>query len=305
MLGILLSVIIQLAIVVPAVLLYKKNSEQYKDNSVFSKCVLWVFCIFFIFWGAVSLGRFYNVSGGIYIPISNRLIAAAIIVLICFYAAWLGIKALARSSVITVAILVISLILLILGAFQETNILNLTPDRNSYGVFHYMFYELTQSGELPAMFILAAITQSKTKTAVFSFLAAKLFICELIAVICIIVLGNLMPYSEFPFFKTAAYAQPFSVQRAESVYLVLFSFLCIICISSQLLISSLLLKKLIPKFKYPLILSSVAMLIVFAFSYTTSVVLTITGTAALVITFVAPIILYVKSITHKEAKSNG
>lgn len=262
MAGVFISTIAQAIIVIPMLILCSSNRVNLKKDVPLGKFGLAIYAIFFLLWGASSFVKLWDVTGNISLPIKNKIFAAFLIALVCLYASRLGLKVLARSAVIVLGLLALALAIMFIGAYSKIDILNLVKNENSDSIWKYALNDFCESGELVALLVLLNFTQNNLKKAVFSFLTAKLVIIQFVSFIGISVTGHLMQLIEFPFFEIGAYTQPFSTQRADSVYTVLFAFLCIINITVQIILASILIEEIFPKFKFNELTSIISMLII-------------------------------------------
>ena len=92
------------------------------------------------------------------LPFSGKFLAAALIALVCLYTVSLGIQALARSSTVILGILILTLILMCIGAIPqaEPQNLSLSPDDTIWrGFLHSMIH----ADELPLLFLLLDFTE--------------------------------------------------------------------------------------------------------------------------------------------------
>ena len=73
----------------------------------------------------------------------------------------------------------------------------------------------------------------------------------LVSLLGIAVLGRVGAQVKFPFFTLGAFSQPFATQRADAIYVVLFTLIGTITIAVQLYLAGACIARLFPKFPYP------------------------------------------------------
>ena len=305
MTGVFISTIAQAIIVIPMLVLCNSNKINLKKDVPFGKFGLAIYVIFFLLWGAFSFVRLWDVTGSISLPVKNKVFAGFLIALICLYASRLGLKVLARSAVIVLGLLALALAVMLIGAYSKIEILNLVKNENSKSIWNYALNDFCESGELVALLVLLNFTRSHHKKAVYSFLTAKLVIIEFVSFIGISVTGHLMQVIEFPFFEIGAYTQPFSTQRADSIYTVLFTFLCVINITVQIILASVLIEEIFPKYKFNELTSIILMLIIsVAINSTDMDFSLIWGGLIILLSVVAPLIMYTRRKINAEVQKS-
>ena len=91
----------------------------------------------------------------------------------------------------------------------------------------------------------------RPRRAVYGALLAQLGATVLVSLLGIAVLGRVGAQVEFPFFTLGAFSQPFATQRADAIYVVLFTLIGTITIAVQLYLAGACIARLFPKFPYP------------------------------------------------------
>jgi hypothetical protein len=257
-----------------------------------------------VLWGAISFVKLWDVTGSISLPVKNKVFAAFLIAIVCLYASRLGLKVLARSAVIVLGLLALALAVMFIGAYSKIEILNLVKNENSESIWIYALNDFCESGELVALLVLLNFTQSNHKKGVFSYLTAKLVIIEFVSFIGIGVTGHLMQLIEFPFFEIGAYTQPFSTQRADSIYTILFAFLCVINITVQIILASVLIEEIFPKYRFNEITSIILMLIISVAINSTGMDLSlIWGGLIVLLSVIAPLIMYIRRKINAQVQN--
>ncbi len=305
MAGAAVSVAVQFLAVIPMLLLYNDDSFSLKKEMLFGKFGSILYIIFFIIWGAVSFSMLWEVTKSVYFPIDSRFTGSLILAAVCVYTASLGIKALSRASGMIPLLIIVSLIVMLVGAYPKAELTNFIPDVNFSNVVKYAVKEFCRSGELVMIFILLEIVPKGRKKAITSFFITKLVLTELIAAVEITVLGRIINISDFPFFSAGAFSQPMSIQRADAVYLILFTILCVVTVTVQIVLSTIIINELLPDLKYKSLISAILMLTVSsAINYTQIDTTLITGGFILVLAVIIPIIMYIRRKYHENKKTS-
>ncbi len=305
MAGAAVSIVFQFLAVIPMLLLYNDNSFSLKKEMLFEKFGKVLYIVFFIIWGAVSFSTLWEVTKSVYFPIDSRFSGSLILAAVCVYTASLGLKALSRASGMIPLLIIVSLIIMLVGAYPKAELTNFVPDADFGNVVKYAVKEFCRSGELVMIFILLEIVPKGRKKAITSFFIAKLVLTELIAAVEITVLGKIINISDFPFFSAGAFSQPLSIQRADAVYLILFTILCVVTVTVQIVLSTIIISELLPDLKYKSLVTAVLMLAVSsAINYAQIDTAPITGGFILVLAVIIPIIMYIRRKFHENKKAS-
>lgn len=252
--GLVISFAVQAALCIPMIILYKKSfslTSYCNENHYAIPCL---FALYFILRGGVSFLLVWNGAKQLSLPFSEPLITAVLIGIVCLYTASLGLCAFARTSSMVFGVLVLSLIILLIGAWQRIDLAELAPTAENT-IAGSALRNLSAADSLPALFILLEFTKSKKPVKALWFLPLSLLLWEIVIFLCITVLGSLLPSAPYPFFMLTGVSQPLSAQRADAVYLILFVLLCILRITLLTVLSAHLLGMVLPKLKFRSIIS--------------------------------------------------
>lgn len=306
MAGAALSVGLQLLAAIPMLLLYRDSSFTLKKEMLFGKFGKVLYILFFILWGSVSFSTLWEVTKSVYFPINSSFSGAVILAAVCIYTASLGFKAVSRASGFILGLTILSVIMMIVGAYPKAELPNFTPNASYSGIIKAAVKDFCRSGELVMMFLLLELVPKGKKKAVTSFFAAKLVLTELIAVIEITVLGKIINISDFPFFAAGAFSQPMSIQRADSVYMILFTILCVLTVTVQIILSTLLIGEIIPDLKCKTLVSALLMLMLSSVLNMTGFdPEPITGAFILLLAVIIPIIMYIRRKINEDKKASA
>lgn len=302
MAGTAISFAIQSLLCIPIILLYKKgfSLNAYCDSGhYFIPCL---FVLYFILRGGMSIILVWNGSEELSLPFSAPLITAVLIGIVCFYAASLGLSAFVRASTIVSGILVVTIVVLLIGAVQRMDIMELSQS-TEITVIGSVIQNLSLADTLPVFFVLMNFTNNRKPYKSLMFLPTGLVLWEIVLFLCITVLGSLLPTAKYPFFLLTSVSQPFSSQRADSLYLILFVLLCILRITLFTVLSAHLLGMVFPKLKFrsflTLLLMIVAAIIFGMISYTGNIFSII---SIFILSFIIPIIFCVRLKKHNSWK---
>lgn len=303
MAGAALSIFFQFLAAIPMVMIYNDKSFSLKRDMLFGKFGKSLYVIFFILWGAFSFSSLWDVTKSVYFPIDSSFTGSLILAAVCVYTASLGIKAISRSSGFIMGLIVLSLLIMILGAYPKAELANFAPNAHFSGIIKSAVKDFCRSGELVMMFILLELVPKGKRKAINGFFIGKFILTEAVAVIEITVLGKIMSISDFPFFSAGAFSQPLSIQRADSLYMILFTMLCVITVTLQIVLSTITINELLPKLKYKTLITAVLMLTVSSIINYTGIDLTaVSGCLILLLSVIIPITMYIIRRNKNENK---
>ncbi len=306
MAGAAISILVQFLLSIPMIILFRRKDFSLKKEFLFGKFGMLLYALFFILWGAVTFNRLWEVSKSVYFPVDSSLACAIILAIVCLYCSSLKLTAVSRSSLIISGILLFSIAVMIFGAAPQAELTNYIPDTKFSTIWNSAVENFCSSGELVMLFILLEFTGKEKHKGITAFFIGSLIITELIYLIEITVLGEIIHLTDFPFFTAGAFSQPLSIQRADSIYMITFTLLCVMTVTLQLILSSILIKEIIPDLKYNTLLSVILMLSIS--SLLNSVgwdVSAIFGILIIILSIVIPIIMLLRRISNERKNDNS
>ena len=179
-----------------------------------------VYILFFLLCGANGFAQLWEAAPPQLLPSSGKLTAAVLIALTCFYTSSAGLRATARAAPIVMSLFMISLLVLILGAWRRADLSRLSFETENFLPGLKTYFSL--SGELAAVWILSDNLRNHKNIAVNLYLTAKAIFCILILVFSITAGSRLMYLNGYPFFTLTALSQPLQGQRADALYILVF-----------------------------------------------------------------------------------
>jgi len=179
-----------------------------------------IYILFFLICGANGFSQLWEAAPPQLLPSSGKLTAAVLIALTCFYTSSAGLRATARAAPIVMGLFLISLTVLILGAWKRVDLSRISFQMTDFLPSIRTYFSL--SGELAAVWILSDSVRNHKNTAVNSYLISKAIFCILILFFSITAGGRLMYLNGYPFFTLTALSQPLQGQRADALYILVF-----------------------------------------------------------------------------------
>ncbi len=305
MAGTALSLVLQFLAALPMLSLYKDGTFSLSSGMLFSGFGKTLYIVFFVLWGAGAFTGLWEVTKSVYFPISSSFTGGLILAAVCVYTASLGIKALSRVSGLMTGLIIVSLGIIVLGAVPEMELSNFVPSADLIGILKYTVRDFAGSGELVMLFVLLQYADHARAKGVKAFFIGKLILAEVISVIEITVLGNIMKVTDFPFFAAGAFSQPLSIQRADSVYMLLFTMLCVVTTTLQIVLSVIFIGQLMPKMKYKALGTAVLMLAISGASGLSGIdIAPITGGMTVLLGVVFPIAMLFRRRAFENKKNN-
>ena len=179
-----------------------------------------LYILFFLICGANGFAQLWEAAPPQLLPSSGKLTAAVLIALTCFYTSSAGLRATARAAPIVMGLFMISLIVLILGAWKRADLSRISFQTENFLPSIKTYFSL--SGELAAVWILTDNIRNHKSSAVNFYLSAKALFCILILFFSISAGGRLIHLNGYPFFTLTALSQPLQGQRADALYILVF-----------------------------------------------------------------------------------
>ncbi len=232
------SVIVELVLFVPAMLLYKKYPKEnvvtaaLKVNKVLGItliCIYGLFLVFMIFRTVRFFLYFFETAFPNLIPV---VLVGAMLLAVSVYVAYLGIEAVARSAAVVFALFIVMLLIVIPATasdFEMANYYTMPTSANS--LFQGIVDGVSRSDEMVILVLITPYIKDKLSRAVYGFLGLKLVFIEGIIICCMLLLGGYMSASPFSFFTMCRYANTAFIERLDAVYLVVWSLMGIVKLS--------------------------------------------------------------------------
>lgn len=246
LLGIALAFVVQLVLSLPMLLLARKGFSLSQLVSR-RKWLGFVYILFFLLWGAKGFSQLWEISSEISLPVSGSMTAAVLITITCLYTCSLGLKTLARCAPMMLGLLLLSLVVLIIGAFSRVDVTRLAPTTVGFLKNGYAWFAM--AGELTAAFVLFDRVRQGQRRALWGYLAGKAAFGCLVVFLCICAAGRLSALSDYPFFTLTTLSQPLRSQRADALYILVFVMLYVMHITLQTGVTSHLLQGMFPRLK--------------------------------------------------------
>ena len=257
-LGAAIAAAVQLLLSLPILFLYHRGFS-FSDYAEKHRLLPFCFVIYLLARGGVSFIRIQKITVDFAFPVSGKWMAAGLITLVCLYTASLGIRAMARSSTLIFWILLFSFAVMLLGALPQAKPQNLSFSPNDT-IWNGFFKSMQTADELPLLFLLLDfIDKNRFRTTV-QIWVGKWAVFAYLSFLGMAVLGNRMTQAKHPFFDVISISQPFSTQRADSLYFLLFVMLCVFRITLFTVLSAHLLRTAFPKLPYSGIICLLLML---------------------------------------------
>ncbi len=246
LLGVAAAAGLQLILLIPMLGLSRRNFSLSRMIS-HRKWLGFLYIVCFLLWGAQSFSQLWGTAPRISLPVSGRFTAAVLIVITCLYTCSLGLHALAKSAPFVLGFLLLSLIVLLIGAAPRLDTVRFSPGMTGAWSSGTAYFSL--SDELAAAFVLLERVKSGQSRAMTGYLLLKALLACLILFLCICVCGRLGALEDYPFFTLTALSQPLQSQRADALYLIIFVMLFVVRITLQTSVIAHLLRAMFPRLR--------------------------------------------------------
>lgn len=251
-LGFVAGTVIQFIMSLPLVRLCSTGGSV--GNS--GKIIQSIYLVYMLMWGGVLFSMLWNTSDVIYIPYGNsggiwgKLLIAGMIALVCLYSSSTGLKAVSRSAVIAAAAGVVSLLIVTISASFGSDWNNIITTRTSDSFMTEITRGFFLSGSLGSLAVFLDYTKGSPLKNTIYYFTGKIILTVTVTLSSILVAGGIMKITEFPIVTAAQLSQPFSVQRIDSLFLIIFAVFAVFSIAVQSLASTELLIRIFPDFRH-------------------------------------------------------
>lgn len=257
-------------------------------------------------WGGILFSMLWKTSDSIQIPYENinsiyrKLLIAGLIAIICLYVSSSGLKAVSRAVIIAFFAGMISLLIVTISAILDSDWNNLFNTTTSNSFISEISRGFFLSGGLGSFAIFLDYTKGDPMKNTILYFTSKIILTIIIATSSILIAGGIMEITEFPILTASQLSQPFSVQRIDSLFLIMFSVFGVFSIAIQSIASSEILLKIFPNFKHLRTTCVLSVMIGMAFllSEKNNSITNIISVG--IILFVLPLIIQIKNNKEKS-----
>ena len=214
------------AIMLPLYFLYKKNMDKNlldmlsSKSKVFARVVAILYVAFFFYFTVVTIARLDIFAGTVVFPETDLTYILIFAIVLCCYGAFLGLEALGRSSVISIAFVVPALMFIMVTLIKKVDLLNLTPLFYN-GVTPVVKVAMDSVGQTVEYAIIATAlprVKGNVKKGFFIWLISQTFLMAVMFFFACAVMGNFASTQLFPFHTLASLAEFSMFSRLDAVF---------------------------------------------------------------------------------------
>ena len=219
-------ILIGTAIMLPLYFLYKKNIDKNlldmlsSKSKVFARVVAILYVAFFFYFTVVTIARLDLFAGTVVFPETDLTYILIFAIVLCCYGAFLGLEALGRSSVISIAFVVPALVFIMVTLIKKIDLLNLTPLFYN-GVTPVVRVAMDSVGQTVEYAIIATAlprVKGNVKKGFFIWLISQTFLMAVMFFFACAVMGNFASTQLFPFHTLASLAEFSMFSRLDAVF---------------------------------------------------------------------------------------
>ena len=219
-------ILIGTAIMLPLYFLYKKNIDKNlldmlsSKSKVFARVVAILYVAFFFYFTVVTIARLDLFAGTVVFPETDLTYILIFAIVLCCYGAFLGLEALGRSSVISIAFVVPALMFIMVTLIKKVDLLNLTPLFYN-GVTPVVKVAMDSVGQTVEYAIIATAlprVKGNVKKGFFIWLISQAFLMAVMFFFACAVMGNFASTQLFPFHTLASLAEFSMFSRLDAVF---------------------------------------------------------------------------------------
>ena len=209
--GLVLAVLLSLPII---------YSVKKQRNLLQQKWLSVMYGIYFMFLGAVSIGRFSFFASMELNENTQSLFLATIIIVACIYAAWLGLEPVSRFGSFIFVVTVIGIISVVGFGMPDFSILNLFPFSQNRvpDVFINALSFACETSEIILLMVLAPKVNGNIEKPFYFSMIFSFVVCALLFFFSLGVLGDTASLASFPFYELSQISKFDESERLDSVY---------------------------------------------------------------------------------------
>ncbi|MCQ2468799.1 MAG: hypothetical protein MJ100_03200 [Ruminococcus sp.] len=246
--GFMLGIAAQGLLALPLVIFADGGGKTEKWAEIF-----YLACI--VLWGGYLLCRLWNACDTIFVPyettggLKGHLLITGMISLVCLYISSTGMKSVSRSSVIAAGIGVIFLAVNLISSVKRQNFGNITASFGGRGFVDGLFLCFSMSGSIIVGAVLAPLVHDNCRSGAKLYFSLRTALSAAVLITTLLVTGGIMSITDFPVITAAQLSQPFTRQRIDSLFMILFAIFAVFSVTSQVMTGSYLLGEIFPKFR--------------------------------------------------------
>jgi hypothetical protein len=246
---------LQLFFCIPLLIIYRRFPGESVTGLANSRNTFWgfvlivAFFLFFICETLDSLLSFQSFLGDRFFKSANPYIWLGVFLIICVYCAAVGIEGIARSSTAVFVILISMIIIMAVTSARDFNPLNIYFERGQSTLMRAVIDELAKNSEIVALAFLCKYVPKHFGRTVGGLFIGKIILTLAVLLLIQGVLGDFAMMTDYPFLAVGAYAGVNFLQRADAVYLVVWTMTAVLKTALYLNICAGLLEELFPKLR--------------------------------------------------------
>ena len=215
----------------------------------------WLSLAYLIFFGSIQLKRLWSASDVTFIPseassgIGGKAMMTILIAAVCLYISSTGMKAAARSASIAAAVGVLFLLTDLTSALIHPDFANISASSHCGTFSGGLLLSITASGPPVAFLTLLPLVKNGSISAVLQYYSVRITVCTTLLLTTLLVAGGIMETLEFPVITAAQLSQPFSAQRIDPLFLMLFAVFGVFSLTAQAMTAAYLFREIFPRFR--------------------------------------------------------
>ena len=211
-----LGIGLAIALVLCAPIVYAANKHK---ELIKPKWLSVIYGIYFLYLGAITVGRFSFFASMEMNVKSRALFHALLIILAGAYAAWLGIEPISRFSSFVFAVTVIGIVCIVAFGTKDFSILNLFPftKNSTVEILENAIDYACETGEIILLAVLASKVNGKINKPFFSAIVLSFISCGLLVIYSLGVLGDVAGVTAFSFYDLSQMSR-LGNARLDAVY---------------------------------------------------------------------------------------
>lgn len=227
----LVCIAVMFAVTIPLVIFAKRSDDSNIIKAIQTKKPMlsgvftYVYAHYFMYSAVVSLMIFSLLLGNFINPGISFFAFFTLALLCCYYAAFKGLTAIARSSTIFLVMILFSLVFVCASLFLKIDVLNYSDIflEDGSGIVRNSTLITAQASAVPAVFLFVHRIKGSLKKPLYLWILLSNIAVFLLSLISFGVIGDYLLLTEFPFYTATQLTEIGAFQRLDVIFLALWT----------------------------------------------------------------------------------
>ena len=255
MIGILISTLIQIILVIPAVMFQKRYSSEnvctlsISSNKVTGIGITVLYLLFFIMVSFFVIGNFTYFIDYFFADYIPRIMLVICCTLAAVYLAHMNLRVIGKTAMVVIGIFIFTVIIIVASSFKKFDLVNfnLAVENLPQSLWKAVRLEFMRNTDLVVFaFLLPDLNGNAAKTVGWYF-AVKVVVLEVVLGFITMILGDYGMLSKLSLFSLAAYSSTALIERFDAAFMFLWVMMAIVKLGVYIHCAGKCIKLIVPK----------------------------------------------------------